>query len=255
MELLLNGRSVLGLPVNIPLPETFSCPVCMREKQPSLPHGPLDDPPLKVLGELLHMDFGFYRIRSCRGFTCFLVVTEAVSRHRWTFCRQTRTTPIRLILWIIQHLRVKTGVTVKRIRFDGELFGNNELKTELAKLHVIAEPTGAYNSAQNGKAEASIKLVGLVAQCLLYAAQLPSSMWCFAVSYATFLLNVRPSDLHGGKTPHEVFHKQIPNLSKAIFLGLHCMSRSAGPPDIAQNPTRYLGRSWVFKVHRTYINI
>ncbi len=81
MELFLNGRSVLGLPSNIPIPDTFSCPVCMREKQPSLAHGPSRESPLKVLGEMLHMDFGFYKIRSCCAFTCFLVITEGVSRH------------------------------------------------------------------------------------------------------------------------------------------------------------------------------
>ncbi len=71
MELFLNGRSVVGLPTNIPIPDSFACPVCMREKQPSLVHGPPRESPMKVLGELLHMDFGFYKIRSCRGFTCF----------------------------------------------------------------------------------------------------------------------------------------------------------------------------------------
>ncbi len=50
-------------------------------------------------------------------------------------------------------------MTVKQVRFDGELFANNTLKTELAKMHIMAEPTGAYNSAQNGKAESSIKLI------------------------------------------------------------------------------------------------
>ncbi len=67
--------------------------------------------------------------------------------------------------------------------------------------------------------ESSIKLIGLVAQCLLYGAQLPSSMWCFAVAYSTFILNVRPSDAHGGCTPHERFHKHVPNLSKAFIFG------------------------------------
>jgi hypothetical protein len=85
MELLLNGRSVLGLPVDVPIPDTFTCPICLREKQPSLAQGQTHDPPLKVLGEVLHMDFGFYKIRSCRGFSCFLVTTEAVSRHNGLF--------------------------------------------------------------------------------------------------------------------------------------------------------------------------
>ncbi len=61
--------------------------------------------------------------------------------------------------------------------------------------------------------------MSLVAQCLWYGAQLPPSMRCFAVSYSTFQLNVRPSDAHQGKTPQELFHKQVPNLSKALIFG------------------------------------
>jgi hypothetical protein len=129
MELLLNGRSVTGLPANVPIPDAFSCPICLREKQPSLAHGPTREPPLLVLGELLHIDFGFYRIRSCRGFTCFLVVTEAVSNHRWTFCRQSKTPPIKLIQWILQLLQAQTGVAVKCIWLDGELCVCATLKT------------------------------------------------------------------------------------------------------------------------------
>ncbi len=55
MELLLNGRSVLGLPTNIPPPKLFSCLVCMHEKQQSLEHGSVRESPLKVIGKLLYM--------------------------------------------------------------------------------------------------------------------------------------------------------------------------------------------------------
>ena len=34
MELLLNGTSVMGLPLNVPIPDTFSCPICLKEKLP-----------------------------------------------------------------------------------------------------------------------------------------------------------------------------------------------------------------------------
>ena len=83
---------------------------------------------------------------------------------------------------------------------DGELFANHTLKTELSLLHISVEPTGVYSFSQNGKAEVSIKLIGLMAQCLLYGAQMDPSLWCFAVTYATFLLNVRPSDAHNGRS-------------------------------------------------------
>ena len=94
-------------------------------------------------------------------------------------------------------------------------------------MHITAEPTGAYTSSQNGKAEVSIKLIGLTAQCLMFGAQMDASLWCFAVTYATFLLNVRPSDKHNGRIPHEVFHNHAPNLSVAFIFWspLHVKNR------------------------------
>ena len=104
---------------------------------------------------------------------------------------------------------------------DGELFANDTLKMQLSLLHIAVEPTGAYTSSQNGKAEVSIKLIGLTAQCLMYGAQMDPSFWCFAVTYATFLFNVRPSDAHNGRAPYEVFYKHAPNLSMAFIFGSH----------------------------------
>ena len=82
MELLLNGKSVIGLPPNVPIPTNFSCPICLKEKQPSLPKNHTKESPFKVVGQLLHMDFCFYGKQSCCGFKCFLVVTETLSNHR-----------------------------------------------------------------------------------------------------------------------------------------------------------------------------
>ena len=149
----------------------------------SLSIGPTAVSPFKVLGSLIHiLDFGFYGKQSCRGFKCFLVVTEAISNHRWTFCHQLRTTPaVKLILWIIQHLQIRTGNPVCHISMDAELFANHTFKTELS-LHIFVEPTGAYSSSPNGNAEVSIKLIGLMAQCLLYGAQMDPSLWYFAVT-------------------------------------------------------------------------
>ena len=219
MELILNGKSLVGLPANVVIPESFACPICHREKEPSLSKGPTRDDVFKTVGTRLAMDFGFYAIVSCRGFHAFLVVTEVVSNHRWVFCRQSKVVPIKLILWITRHIQYKTGNRVQSICLDGELFASNPLKTALAEAHIVAEPTGAYNSAQNGKAEVSVKLLGLIAQCLLYGAKLHSSMWCFAITYGCLLLNVRPSDVTDGKTPHEMFFRQLPNVSRAVIFG------------------------------------
>ena len=134
----------MGLPFfNVPIPDKLSCPICLKEKLPSLSRGPIAESPFKVLGSLIHMDFGCYGKQSCHGFKCFLVVAEAISNHCWTFCCQSCTTPVKLNLWIIQHLQIHTGNPENHIRMDWELFANHTLKTKLSLLHILVEPTGA----------------------------------------------------------------------------------------------------------------
>ena len=133
-ESLLNGKSVVGLPANVIIPNTFFCPICLKEKQPSLSKHLTRESPFKVVGQMLHMDFGFYGKQSCQGFKCFLVVTEAMisSNHCWTFCQQSKTTPVKLVLWNMQHVHIRTGQQVQHICMDGELFANDKLKMQLS---------------------------------------------------------------------------------------------------------------------------
>ena len=47
MESLLNETSVTGLLLNVPIPDIFSCPICLKEKLPSLSRGPTAESPFQ----------------------------------------------------------------------------------------------------------------------------------------------------------------------------------------------------------------
>jgi hypothetical protein len=86
MELILKGDTTKGVPANVTIPEFFQCPVCDKEKTNALPANVISDKTFLPIGVRFHADFGFYKTVSIRGFTCFLLVTEAVTGYKWVFC-------------------------------------------------------------------------------------------------------------------------------------------------------------------------
>jgi hypothetical protein len=87
MEMILKGGKTRGVPANVTIPEFFRCPVCDKEKTNSLPAAGISDKTYLPIGARFHGDFGFYNTVSVRGFTCFLLMTEAVTGYKWIFCR------------------------------------------------------------------------------------------------------------------------------------------------------------------------
>jgi hypothetical protein len=135
----------------------------MSEKTVSLSRGNLQVLTFLPIGARIQMDFGFYKIPSIRGFTCFLVIVESRTSHRWAYCRRSKHPPIELCLWFIRMIRRVLGFSIAVVRTDGggELWGSNDFWRRLfEEAQVLVEPTGGENSAANGKAERAIGMLG-----------------------------------------------------------------------------------------------
>jgi hypothetical protein len=209
----------LKLPVVIP--PDFLCPICMSEKTVSLSRGRIQPLLFLPLGARLQMDFGFYKIPSIRGFTCFLVIVESRSTTRWAYLRRSKHPPIELCLWFIRMARRVLGFSVTIVRTDGggELWGSAAFRKRLfEEAQVIVEPTGGENSAANGKAERAIGMLGVQAQLLLYGAGLDPIFWCFALLHATTLSNIKPR-AEGRLSPHMELFGTPPNLTSLRIFG------------------------------------
>ena len=220
MEMILKGTQARGVPANVTIPSFFRCPICDQEKTISLPKNEVSDKTFLPIGVRFHGDFGFYKTASVRGFTCFLLITEAVTGYKWVFCRRSKQPPTNLPLWFVRQLRRHLGVPFATLRTDGggELWGCRSLRDQLAKEHCVLEPTGAHNSAANGHVERGIGVVCVQAQICLYASGLDVAYWCFALSHATMLCNFRPQ-LETQISAHEAFLKKVPNYSNLAIWG------------------------------------
>ena len=246
MRQILQSKRVRGVPTNVTIPDIFRCPICDKEKTNSVPNNPTTDTFLIPKGARFHGDFGFLKINALRGFRCLFMHTEAVTSYRWTLCRRSKHTPIKLLLWFVAYMRKRIGVSFAVLRTDGggELWNCIDLRNKLLEQHVIMEPTGTSNSAANGKGERSIGVVCVQAQLLLYASGLEPCFWCFSLMYATLLSNIRPK-ANGDPSSHEVFFNSIPSYARLHIFGayLYQVNRrlTRRRPESATIACRYLG--------------
>jgi hypothetical protein len=116
MEMILKGDTTRGVPANVTIPDFFRCPICDKEKTNSLPANEISDKTFLPIGVRFHADFGFYKTGfyktvSIRGFSCFLLVTEAVTGYKWVFCCRSKHPPTNLMLWFVRQLRHRLGLT------------------------------------------------------------------------------------------------------------------------------------------------
>jgi hypothetical protein len=235
------------VPTNVTIPEFFRCPICNKEKTNSLPGNDISDKTFLPIGVRFHGDFGFYNSPSVRGFTCFLLITEAVLGYKWVFCRRSKHPPINLLLWFICQLRLRLGVTFAVLQMDGggELWGSKVVRERLVKEgQCTMELTGTNNSAANGLVERVIGVLCVQAQICLFALGLEVTYWCFALSHAAMLCNFCPRT-ETNISSHEALLKKVSNYSNLAIWGspVYVVNRrlTRRQPESATITGRFLG--------------
>ena len=113
--------------------------------------------------------------------------------------------------------------TVKVVRSDrgGEFLGRN-FEILCNKRGIQREYTSAGAPQQNGIVERKIALLIETARCMIADSRLPEKFWSFALQYAAYCMNRFPTVANEGKSPHELFHKSLPDLSLMRVFGSTC---------------------------------
>ena len=220
------------------------CPICAKCKLTRLPR----NPPLPVSmlrpGQMLQMDFGFYNVKSVRGFSSFLSVDCVQTKYSFAFCTRRKRSPIDIIRWILSTLS-KLDKQVNFVRFDegGELARCEELNGMLVdEFNVVMQTTGGYASHLNGVTECGHMSTSNSVRTSLYAAGLDDTYWCFALMHSNFI-NRRWCRLGETQTPYEKWHKTIPSFNKLHIFGatLYVHNHSAKKLDNKATTGIFLG--------------
>nr|GFC00133.1 retrovirus-related Pol polyprotein from transposon TNT 1-94 [Tanacetum cinerariifolium] len=115
------------------------------------------------------------------------------------------------------------SVTVHRIRIDNETeFVNQTLRDYYEEVGISHETSVARSPQQNGVVERRNRTLIEAARTMLIYAQAPLFLWAEAVATACFIQNRSIIRLRHGKTPYELLHSKLLELSFFHVFGALC---------------------------------
>nr|GEX30471.1 integrase, catalytic region, zinc finger, CCHC-type, peptidase aspartic, catalytic [Tanacetum cinerariifolium] len=105
---------------------------------------------------------------------------------------------------------------------NGTEFVYQTLREYYEQVGISYETSVARSPQQNGVAERRNRMLIEVARTMLIYARDPLFLWAEAVATACFTLNHSIIHLHHDKTPYELLHDKLPNLSYFYVFGALC---------------------------------
>ena len=171
------AKCTKGMPPIGNLHPLFKCQACALAKMTKSPKRRKEDQ-ATTPGERFHMDFGFVRgpknlqhllkrrrtakhkIRNAKshhpiktshdGYSSYLLITDAATRHTWVFLTKTKEPPIQTLdLFLTQHGLKKEQPKFVQTDQGGELARSTSFRNLMAKHEHTVEPTGVDDSSQN----------------------------------------------------------------------------------------------------------
>ncbi|GKC23381.1 retrovirus-related pol polyprotein from transposon TNT 1-94 [Tanacetum coccineum] len=200
------------------------CSACVMGKSKKKPHKPKSKDTNQEKLYLLHMDLcGPMRVASVNGKKYILVIVDDYSRFTWVKCLRSKDEAPDFIIKFLKMIQVRLKVPVRRIRTDnGTEFVNQTLREYYEKVGISHETSVARSPQQNGVVERrNCTLIEAARTMLIYAKAL-LFLWAEAVATACYTQNRSIIRLRHGKTPYELLHDKLPDLSFFHVFGALC---------------------------------
>ncbi|GKA59653.1 retrovirus-related pol polyprotein from transposon TNT 1-94 [Tanacetum coccineum] len=179
------------------------------------PHKPKSEDTNQEKLYLLHMDLcGPMRVISVNGKKYILVIVDDYSRFTWVkFLRSKDEAPY-FIIKFLKMIQLRLKVPVRRIRTDnGTEFVNQTLREYYEKVGISHETSIARSPQQNGVVERRNRTLIKAARTMLIYAKALLFLWAEVVATACYTQNRSIIRLRHGKTPYELLHDKLPDLS------------------------------------------
>ncbi|GJV41818.1 retrovirus-related pol polyprotein from transposon TNT 1-94 [Tanacetum coccineum] len=214
---------VRGLP-KLKFKKGHLCSACAMGKSKKKPHKPKSEDTNQEKLYLLHMDLcGPMCVASINGKKYILVIVDDYSRFTWVKYLRSKDEAPDFIINFLKMIQVRLKVPVRRIRTDnGTEFVNQTLCEYYEKVGISHETSVARSPQQNGVVERRNRTLIEAARTMLIYAKAPLFLWAEAVATACYTQNCSIIRLRHGKTPYELLHDKLPDLSFFHVFGALC---------------------------------
>ncbi|GKD38918.1 retrovirus-related pol polyprotein from transposon TNT 1-94 [Tanacetum coccineum] len=189
---------VRGLPT-LKFEKDHLCSACEMGKSKKKSHKPKSKDTNQEKLYLLHIDlYRLMRVASVNGKKYILVIVEDYSRFTWVKCLRSKDEALD---FIIQFLKI-----IKTLREYYEKVGISHETSVSRSLH------------QNGVVERRNRTLIKAGRTMLIYAKAPLFLWAEGVAISCNTQNRSIIRLRHDKTPYEILHDKLPDLSFSMYL-------------------------------------
>nr|GEW49358.1 putative ribonuclease H-like domain-containing protein [Tanacetum cinerariifolium] len=173
---------------------------------------------------LLHMDLcGPMRVASINGKKYILVIVDDFSWFTWVKCLRSKDETPDFVIKFLKIIQVRLKTPVCHIRTNnGSEFVNQTLREYYETVGISHETSVARSSKQNGVVKRRNRtLIEAICTMLIYT-KASLFLWAEAVATACYTQNHSLIRLRHEKTPYELLHNKLPDLSFLYVFGALC---------------------------------
>ncbi|KAJ9561430.1 hypothetical protein OSB04_006590 [Centaurea solstitialis] len=194
--------------------ESFDkCLSCISGKMTRKPFSHVGERARDLLG-LIHTDVcGPFRTVSREGATYFITFTDDFSRYGYVYLLKHKHEAFETFKVFQSEVENQLGKTIKALRSDrGGEYMSQEFLDHLTKCGIVSQFTPPYTPQHNGVSERRNRTLLDMVRSMMSLTTLPLSFWGCALESAACVLNMVPTK-KVDKTPYEIWHGKVPNLS------------------------------------------
>lgn len=236
----------------------FICSGCMYGKQHRAVFSHSKSKSTSIL-QLVHTDVcGPMQQQSIGGSKYFLLFKDDYSHYRKVYFIKEKSEVCRFLQIFLKEVEAETGFRVKVLRSDNGLeYINKNVELLLNTQSVIHQKTVPYTPEQNGSAEREMRTIVEAARSMIHAKNLSYKFWAEAVSTAVHVLNKTGTSTVQGKTPHELWFGEKPEIGYLRVFGtevfIHVPDQKRRKLDAKSKKGYFVGYQDGVKGYRVYI--
>ncbi|GJY08226.1 retrotransposon protein, putative, ty1-copia subclass [Tanacetum coccineum] len=214
------------------------CVSCISGKMTRKPFSHKTEKVKDVLG-LIHTDVcGPLRHVSKKGASYFITFTDDYSRYGYVYLLKHKHEVFETFKVFKSEVENQLGKTIKAIRSDrGGEYISQEFKDYLKTCGIVQQLTPPYTPQHNGVSERRNRTLLNMVRSMMSLTILPLSFWDYALESAARILNMVPTK-KVDKTPYELWHGKVPNLSYLKVWGCEAHVKRHTPDKLQQRSVK-----------------
>lgn len=193
------------------------CEACAMGAMRQFNRLPTTDHNWKIL-EKIGVDYkGPFKIKSLHGYSGFFLFSDYKSDYVWIYlCKAKSEFLDACKAFHLKHYR-QQGYVWAVLQCDYERINTNrKVLAWLQEKEITLTASPPYRHDKNGQVERDMASVMNKSVTLMASYDVPKKFWEYGVEMACWFINRTPTRKNGFKTPHELVHGEVPDMSDSI---------------------------------------